>query len=546
METAVLIVGGGPVGLSLAIELGLRGVACTVLERNPGTNAHPRANVVASRTMEHFRRWGIADRVAAAGLPSDHPVEVVFTTRLCASEIFRFSFPSYAQCTQPTQALREAVPDLNHSPYFKTSVGQNQLEPVLLDVAASLPSVTLMHGWQLDGFEQGDAPENGVRATVSRPDGGRGSVIAAQYLVGCDGGRSRVRAQMKAELLGSPDLGRFVGIFFRAPAFDSVHALGRGSLYWTLNRDAPGVFIAIDGSGHFTFQRNLQPGEEAEAIDPGRTLDAAMGRAFEHDILSVQPWRAHAVVADRYRDRRVFIAGDAAHLFVPTGGFGMNTGIGDAVDLGWKLAAVLGGWAPDRLLDSYGLERRPIGVRNTSEAADNYRKMLPAFDAAIQNERDGKLPAPLCQALADGFEAGRKHFSASGIHLGVRYEHSPLCIPDGSIGPADDPRLYVPTTRAGHRAPHAWIEPGRSTLDLFGPGFVLLQTAEPVHGEQFATAAQAMGIPFRAVHLPQPAVRAAYGDGCVLVRPDGHVAWRATSPPADPAAVLAVATGRTL
>ncbi len=541
-ETQVLIAGGGPVGLSLAIELGTRGIHCVVLERSTGPNLNPRANVVASRTMEHFRRWGIAGQVAEAGLPADHPVEVVFTTRLVHPEIFRFSFPTRARCEQADASGLADIPDLAYSPYFKTAIGQNQLEPVLLDVARSLPAVTLLFGWRLE--EAVDGPAGVAARAVQEKDGSEVS-IRALYLAGCDGGRSMLRSQIGARMTGTPDLGRFVGIYFRAPGFDGLHPAGRSTLAWTLNSEAPGVFIAIDGRDHFTSQRSLRPDEDADSIDAAATLQAALGREFAPEVLSVQPWRAHATVADRYCAGRIFLAGDAAHLFVPTGGFGMNTGIGDAVDLGWKLAAVLQGWGAPRLLDTYEVERRPVGVRNTSDAADNYRKMLPAFDAAYQHEREGKLPASVSQALAKGLAAGSKHFSASGIHLGVRYEHSPLCIPDGTPAPADDPQLYEPGTRPGHRAPHAWMEPGRSTLDLYGPGFVLVQTGNGDQAAPFADAAKAMGIPFNAVHLPQPRVRAVYGERCVLVRPDGHVAWRGAQIPVDPAAVLATATGRT-
>lgn len=541
-EVPVLISGGGPVGLSLACELGLRGVRCLVLERNPGINAHPRANVVASRTMEHFHRWGIAERVARAGLPLDYPVQVVFSTRIMRREIFRFSFPSYEDCMHPTPALLAELPDLGHSRYFKTSVGQSDLEPVLRDFAAAQPGVTLRFGWQLETFTQDDA---GVTAVVSEVATGRRETLRAGYLAACDGGRSEVRARLGIALQGQGVLGQFVGIYFRSTEFMRRQPVGRATLYWSLNAQACGAFIAIDGHEKFTFQRSLWPDESPEDIDPRATIDAAFGAPLQAEILSVQPWKAHQLVAERLREGRVFLLGDAAHLFVPTGGFGMNTGISDAVDLGWKLAAVAQGWGGPGLLASYDAERRPVGVRNTTEAADNYLKMLPAFEAARRTEQPGAEGDAACDLIARGIAAGRKHFHATGIHLGYRYEASPICVPDGTPAPPDHPQVYTPSARPGSRAPHVMLADGRSTLDLVGPGFTLFDLgAAAESARQFDDAARRLGIPLRVARLNEPPVAQSYERRLVLVRPDGHVAWRGDAAPADAVDILLRVTGR--
>ncbi len=375
-DVPVLVVGGGPVGLSLAAELGYHGVRCLLVERNPDINHHPRANVVSARSMEHFCRWGIAHDVEDGGLPRDYPVEIVFTTRVAGGEFFRFSFPSIEDAEHPTPELLAEMPELRLSPYFKTSIGQNHLERVIRRHVERLPGVELRFGWRLDAFEdRGDR----VTATIVDTASGATETLDVGYLAGCDGGRSTIRRRLGIQLTGRGELGQFVSIHFRSEAFGRRHASGRATLYWALNGDSNGCFIAIDGKDHFTFQRELGDHEDAASIDAQAAIDQAFGEALPCEILSVQPWTAQQLVAETYQRGRVFLAGDAAHLFVPTGGFGMNTGIGDAIDLGWKLAATVDGWGGPALLRSYTAERRPIGVRNTIEAADNYEKIKPAF-----------------------------------------------------------------------------------------------------------------------------------------------------------------------
>lgn len=543
-QVPVLICGGGPVGLSLACELGHRGIGCLVAERNEGINTHPRANVVASRSMEHFHRWGIAQQVVNAGLPLDYPVQVVFTTRIVGREIFRFSFPSYAQCLKPTVQMLQDLPELAQSRYFKASVAQSDLEPVLRDAALATKHAELLFGWKLVEFAQDD---DTVTARLVHTATGRSRTVRSAYLVACDGGKSEVRSALGIALRGKSELGQFVGVYFRSKQFMRRHQLGRATLYWAMNAQSPGIFIAIDGHEHFTFQRSLAPGEQPESIDPKAAVDAAFGEPLECEILSVQPWKAHQLVAERLRDRRVFLAGDAAHLFVPTGGFGMNTGIADAVDLGWKLAATLDGWGGPGLLDAYHVERHPVAVRNTTEAADNYLKILPAFQRGRDLEQPGAVGDKACNEVAQGIAAGRKHFAATGIHLGYRYEDSPICIPDGTAPTPDHPQQYIPTTRPGARAPHFALPDGSSTLDWFGDGFTLVVSGNndvSADVERIAQAARQARLPLHVQRLTDPHATTLYARRLVLVRPDGHVAWRGDSAPdAVIGAVLARAAG---
>ncbi len=532
----IVIIGGGPVGLSLAAELGSHNVNCVLLERSEGANHHPRANVVAARTMEFFRRWRIAEQVAQCGLPGNYPAEIVFSDRIANEELFRFSFP-----TATVARTASADDPLNASPYFKTAAGQDGIEEVLRQHVATLKSVSVrFHANVIDTAEENDH----VAVTFENEVTKRTETIRASYVAACDGGKSAIRTRLGIGMSGKSDLGRFVSIYLRSPEFNTRHPRGFATLYWALNDRAPGIFIAIDGKERFTFQRTLRPGEDGTDIDAYATVQEAFGAELPCEILSVQPWRAHALVADRYRHGRYFLAGDAAHLFVPTGGFGMNTGIGDSVDLGWKLAAVANGWADDRLLDSYEIERRPIAVRNTTEAADNYLAILPAFrDAAFLPKEPAQRAAGLAKLSAD-LTKQRKHFSATGIHLGYRYEDSPICWHDGTPPTPDDPQIYVPTTRPGSRAPHVWLSEDRSTLDLFRQRFTLLVINAADADRRAAEAlVSAAPIPLTMEAVDNAEVKRLYQTRFVLVRPDGMVAWRGDQLPRDPGRLFDVLRG---
>jgi 2-polyprenyl-6-methoxyphenol hydroxylase-like FAD-dependent oxidoreductase len=493
--------------------------------------------------MEIFRRWGLADQVLAASLPPEYPIDVIFSTRLNGHEIHRFALATTATFQSASSEMRAKLPDVDWSPYFKTQIGQNYLEPVICDFAASFDAVEVRHGWRLVEFTQDD---DGVTARIERTDGSGGETVRARYLVGCDGGRSLVRKTLDIPWTGRGALARNQSIYFDAPGFLEAHPRGPGTLLWTLAPDLRGVFITIDGNRLWTYNTYfVKDGDKAQ--DPAKLVCRAIGRDIPVKVLSVQPWTGYQVVAERYRKGRVFLCGDAAHLFNPTGGFGMNTAIADAADLGWKLAAATAGWASEAILETYEIERRPVGVRNTVEAAANFDRVATLMSLPHYIEEDSERGALSRAQAAENIRSQKKTWSASGMHLGFRYDASPIVVADGTPAPPDTAQVYHPTSRPGHRAPHAWLAHGRSTLDLVPRyGLALWRFDGGAKATDFAAAARARAIPFAETFIPDAPIAQLYERRYVLVRPDGHVAWRGDEVPANPGAILDQARGMTL
>lgn len=524
----VLIGGGGPSGLTLAIELGWRGISCLVVEQGDGSVDFPTTNLVNTRTCEHLRRWGFIDQVRFAGFPPDFPRNYIFVTRVFGYELTRFEHPSNGD-------PRSRSP---YSPEGRIWCPKHFFDPVLQRHAKAMGSVQIRFNTRLESFHQ-DA--SGVVAELFDLDYNRQERIAADYLVACDGGGSTVRRQLGIRMEGNFVEGQNVAILFRSPhLLGNSH--GKAVMYQVSNHKVLGAVAAVDGRELWRINlRGIRP-DQLPSLDTARLVRDSLGLDVPFEIVSVRPWDAHRVVSERYGKGRVFLAGDAAHLLWPAGGFGMNTGVGDSVDLGWKLAATIQGWGGPRLLDSYELERRPIGVRNVNEAGD----MRADFDAQIPFspllEEDSAEGSRLREKAREAIlrtRAKEFHHDSAGVELGYRYDDSPICVPDGTSPPPEDHALYAPTTWPGSRAPHVWLGDGRSTLDLFGRGFTLLALSPKVTGTSaFASAAKQAGLPLKVVSLDEPGVREAYERSLVLVRPDGHVAWRGDAVPANAADII--------
>lgn len=527
LETPILIVGGGPVGLALASDLGARGASCLLIEQGDGSTEHPRATALNSRSMEFMRRWGIADAVHAAGTPDDFPHTALYCTSFTGYEIARIERPSHGG--------REPI---KQSPERPQRCNQLFLDPVLSKLAGSFDKVEIRHRCRLEAVKQvGDH----VIATAHDCTSGRQLQIAARYVIDCSGGRSVIRPALGIEMSGSPYVGYFLSIFVRAPQLWTHHAMGKAALVTFV--DAKGLWrnlISLDGRELYRFGVTGKEYYDApEQVDAEVLFREAIGKDVPHEILSVRRWMARNVVAERYRHGRIFLAGDAAHLNHPAAGLGLNTGLGDAVDLGWKLSAILAGWGGAWLLDSYEPERRPVGLRNIAHA-----------DASHANERAQPTHPEIAMDTPAGAQARRKmgedlvrvqarRVITDGLALGYQYASSPIVCGDGPPPPLSSTIEYHPTSFPGSRAPHAWLADRRSTLDLFGNGFTLLRlgTSAP-QPSALERAFAARGVPLNTVSIADPAIAALYERALVLVRPDGHVAWRGDRPPIDPLAIV--------
>jgi 2-polyprenyl-6-methoxyphenol hydroxylase-like FAD-dependent oxidoreductase len=541
----VLIVGGGASGLLSAIELGRWGVRCLVVDDKPGPATHPQANANASRTMEHYRRLGFAAEFRAVGLPADHPTDVTYFTTLAGYEIARFRQPSRAEAV----AIADSHEDLRswHTPELPHRASQLFLEPILAKHARAQHSVDVRFGCRCVAIEVGSEQ---VSAVVENTTSGERSTVRASWLLGCDGPRSTVRRQLGIAMVGRTGVvrdflgGQMYSIYFRAPHFWRDIQPNRTWQHWSLAEGRRSILTAINGIDTFSGHVQLAAGEVIEPEVALARVTRAFGRDTEVELISATRWTAgNHLVAERYQSGRAILVGDAAHIFTPTGGMGYNTGVDDVANLAWKLAAVAQGWASPGILDTYESERRPMAERTM------------AFSAEVA-DRIGRMPVPANiedpgeageQARADLREKLLAHalfeFDIPGVQLGVRYNDSPVIVPDGSPDTPDDPNVYVPTGRPGARLPHLWLADGSALFDRLGIGFTLLTMTVGDGLEAFVKAAGHAGIPLAVLDLSAEPAAEMLDAEAVLVRPDQHVAWRGDTSAVDAAAVLAVVTG---
>jgi 2-polyprenyl-6-methoxyphenol hydroxylase-like FAD-dependent oxidoreductase len=520
-DTPVLIVGGGPVGLAVAIELGRRGIACTLVEQFDGTIHHPRATAQNARTMEFFRRWGVSDAVRESGMPADFPHTVLYLTSLTGFEIARIERPHHGMGKSSTT-----------SPERPQRCNQIWLDPILRELASSYDSVTLRYNCKLESFR--DEGER-VVATIHNRAAERRERIVARYVVDCSGGKSDVREALGIAMDGDPTLDYNVSVFLRIPELWKHHDKGKAALHSFV--DGKGIsrtLIGLDGRELWRLGlRGKWYFDNRKELDVDQLVTDFVGKMVPYELISMRRWVTHDLVAHQYRSGNVFLAGDAAHLNSPSGGFGLNTGMGDVIDLGWKLAAVLAGWGAPELLDTYDLERRPIAQRNVRQATENYkmrRTRKPPPEIADDTPEGARARTDWGREIV---ETQSRTFLTDGTALGYRYD-SPIVIGDGSPEPEDTISEYVQTARPGHRAPHAGLGENRSIIDLFGREFVLLRFPGAPACAPLENAFAKRGIPLRTVAIDDPEIAALYERRLVLVRPDGHVGWRSDDLPSDP------------
>jgi 2-polyprenyl-6-methoxyphenol hydroxylase-like FAD-dependent oxidoreductase len=531
-EIPILIVGAGPVGLALAADLGLRGVACLVIEQGEGPADHPRASALNARSMEFMRRFGIADAVRAASAPEDFPHTALYCTSLTGFEIARIERPHHGG-KGPTA----------ESPERPQRCNQLWLDPILRDLALGQDGVELRYRCRFESLRQ---ESDRVIATAHDLATDQRIQISAQYVVDCSGGHSPIRRAFGIGMSGSSYIGHNLSIFVRAPQLWTHHPMGKAALISFV--EPAGLWrnlVILDGRDLYRFGvAGKQFFDAPEAVDADRLFEEVVGKPVPHEVISIRRWTARNVVSDRYREGRVFLAGDAAHLNHPASGLGLNTGFGDAVDLAWKLEATLAGWAGAALLDSYQIERHPVGVRNVGHASMTYdtdRTQTPHPEIAL----DTAAGAQARRAMGETIVRMQTHkFITDGIALGYRYDPSPICWPDHGPAPPLTVSAYHPTSYPGSRAPHAWLSPGRSTIDAFGRGFTLLRFGEEAPDP--TPIERAFGerrVPLAIMSIADPAIGELYERRLVLVRPDGHVAWRSNELPADPHALVDRARG---
>jgi 2-polyprenyl-6-methoxyphenol hydroxylase-like FAD-dependent oxidoreductase len=550
-ETDVAIIGGGPAGLMLAIELGCRGVRCVVLEEDIDPPNFPKANATSSRTMEHFRRRGFADTVRALGLAPDYPQDVVYCTTLVGHELTRFAIPSRNQILDRS-GFGDYGEDSWPTPELPHRVQQMFIEPVLREQAQRYESVSLRCGWRAQAIEQ--LPQQ-VKIQAANTIADDTLNLQARFVVGCDGPRSLVRKSCGIRYAGQSEEtreffgGHMLSVFFRSKSLYPLLKKSPAWQYWAVNPIQRGLLMAIDGVDLFLFCLQLPTSESADTVDYRKAMFAAIGAPFEFELIGLAPWQAgHTLVADRFSQANAFIAGDAAHLFTPTGGMGYNTSVDDAVNLGWKLAAVIQGWADETLLASYELERKPIALRNTAFAramADSIGGIKLPENLLAQDLEGDHDRETLGRALGQHVRA---EFNIPGLQLGLRYEGSPIVAQETQLGPPDLPNAYVPNARPGARAPHLWLS-GKSILDCFGRDFTIVcfypkGRVRPLEeGRAWQKSASKLGIPLDVFFCDDDEARHLYEADQVLIRPDHHIAWRGHHC-ADKVAVLARSCSR--
>lgn len=518
----VVIVGAGPVGLMLGAELGCYGIRTAVFDAgSPRSPAHPRANNQSARSMEFYRRLGIADQLRATGMPAGYATDATYMTTFNGHEITRVALPSKAEalarCRAGDPFWQSAEPQLRTS--------QRSLTPLLARRLSDLNSVEVFENTVVD---QVTASAGGVTLRLAN-----GSFVTGRYCVGCDGARSLVRRAMGIRFEGEGGLsmdfmgGRMIASYFRSANLKTLTGLRDAWQHWAILPDLRAVMVTLDGAEEFILHRQLPDGIEPSEYDLLRDLDRLCGPGIEAEVLSSASWRAgQALVAPSFRRGPLFLAGDSAHLFTPTGGMGLNTGIEDAVNLAWKLAEVCRGRGGERLLDSYSEERQPVAHRNTRYALQLARAVgdCPVAAEIADDTPEGQAARNTARLHIDTF--ARNEFEHPGIGLGVRYDGSALIAPDGAP-PPDDAVRYVPSTVPGGRLPHVWLGENRSLLDLAGHGFTLidLDGCLPELPDDWC-AGQAVAV----ARLDRPDLARAFGAQALLVRPDQMIAWRASGP----------------
>lgn len=531
LKTRVLVVGGGPVGLTIAMDLAQRGIDVVVAEiRHRGEPPSVKCNHVSARSMEIFRRLGVAKALREAGLPADYPNDVAYRSAVTGTELSRIPIPARKDRYTATGGPDTWWP----TPEPPHRINQIFLEPVIFAHAESTAGVRILNRTQIDGFAQ---DVEGVDATATNLDTGETLRIRCDFMIGCDGGKSMVRKQIGAKLSGTDVVGRVQSTYFRAPALLGLLKNKPAWATFALNTRRCGNVYAIDGKETWLVHNYLHADETFDSVDRDWALRTILGvgPGFEYEIITKEDWIGRRLVADKFRERRVFICGDASHLWIPMAGYGMNAGLADAMNLSWTLAAYLEGWAGEGILDAYEAERLPI-TEQVSQFAMNHALALQAQREGVPQDIEKEGPEGDAVREAAGralYELNVQQYCCGGLNFGYFYDKSPLIAYDQESPPAYTMSTFTPSTVPGCRTPHVWLKDGSSLYDVLGSGYAIIRKDPSVDVAPLLAAAEKHGVPMKVVDLDAREGAEVYDHALVLSRPDQHVAWRGNACPAE-------------
>ncbi len=542
LETPIIIVGGGPVGMNLALDLARYGVPTMLVNQPETTPRHPQGNSHNARTMEHYRRIGIADKIRGVGLPMDHSGDAIIVTRINGYELCRIKIPTQRERLTPGST------DLDLGPEPLQRASQMFVERILKSELDREKIIDLRFGWKLNYFEQ---TSDKVFAEIENVKSGKIEEVTCGFLIGCDGGQSTVRKSLGIKYSGKGGeevdfmMGSMLSVYFEASELYSVMKTDAPWQFHSMNLDGRASIVALDGKGKFLMWAKIEAGQNVKKINPESYITGVIGEKIPIKIISSLPWQAGlSLVADKYQVGRVLLAGDAVHLFTPTGGFGMNTGVGDAENLGWKLAAWYQGWSGDKLIESYEIERRPVAIRNLAQSYElaQAKASLTVPKGIEENSKEGDQIRK--EFGVEISEALKEEYFCIGIQLGARYDGSYVINTELTLPPVSSPFEYIASSYPGGRAPHLWLKDGSALFDHFGKYFTLLVlNSSQIPYETLIKAAEVRGVPLSVVVEGSTEVFDLYEFELIIIRPDQYVAWRGNKLPDDPVLLIDMVIG---
>lgn len=543
IQTDVTIVGAGPVGLTLAIDLAQRDIQVTMIEtRHRGEPPNVKCNHVSARSMEIFRRLGLVKQLRDAGLPEDYPNDVAYRTTFTGTELSRIPIP----CRKDRYIQKEGPDTWWPTPEPPHRINQIFLEPIIFEFAAAQKNIRIINRSQVLDCIQDD---DGTTCFANNLDTNEAFTIRSKFLIGCDGGRSLIRKKIGASLSGTDVVSRVQSTYIKAPNLIKLQQHERAWATFSINPRRTGNVYAIDGKETWLVHNYLRDIEvDFESVDRDWAIRQILGvdEKFEYEILSKEDWFGRRLVADKFREKRIFICGDAAHLWVPMAGYGMNAGIADAMNLSWTLAAYLNGWAGEGILDSYQKERQPI-TEQVSNFAMNHEFALAKERKSVSPNIEDLSPEGENARVETGralYDLNVKQYCCAGLNFGYFYDKSNIIQYDGENHPSYTINTFTSSTVPGCRLPHFWLENHESIYDKLGPEFSLLQFGDDAPGKSMVDAAKELNIPLKLIQLGNNYKNDIYKENLILVRPDFHIAWRGNESPKDSFELLKLATGR--